>query len=447
MKIHILVTMLLTLLMPVMLSASAESALRKSHEESLEKAANAVVSAQNDKIKADALRKKSVALNSLGRSSEALVTIDEALALLPGNSMIRMDRAIVLDSLGRHAEARKEWNALAADGAAARKDARALWDDSTSVPSDNQWMDKLQTGVAMRIPSALNYIFMGANDDAQEIFKNIISIKANADKSSSYIALRAGMEISADAYYSERWLLWFAAYDNRANLQTAEKALKKIAAPSLLRKQFGGPQLANKDAFTKILKRYYLGEVSFDDVLKEIDAIGKTPEEKESMRTEAHFFCAGYLRYAKHDETAALAMLSEEDNRPFNGSVERLFIKRELMPPPTAQFSIYETLVVDNDLIPGVEIKKINVPPGLTIDTVRSSILKALKARGWGIVKDAQGKAAGSQLSVTMTMIYNQQTITMFGESKQKGGKIPKGWPEALENTIVVFMKRSVAEK
>jgi tetratricopeptide (TPR) repeat protein len=448
MKMHIFAATLLLLAMPSMLPASEESALRKGHEQSLEKAGNAFTSAQDDKAKADALRKKGVALNSLGRSEEALTAMDEALALSPGNSSIRMDRAIVLDSLGHHIEARKEWNVLAAEGEAARKDAQAFWNNpSSSIPSDKQWMDKLHTGIAMRIPSALNYIFLGAYDEAQEIFKRIISIKVSADRSSSYIALRAGMEMGDDAYYSERWLLWFAAYDNRGDSQSAEKALKKFADPSLLRKQLGGPRLKNRDAFTRILKRYYLGEVLFDDVLKEIDAIGKKTGEKESMRTEAHFFCAGYLRYAKHDEAAALAMLTEENNRPFNGSVERLFIKRELTPAATTQPSIHETLVIDSDPIPGTMLEKINVPSGLTIDDVRKSVLRSMKGRNWRIIKDAQGKATGVQSDVTMTMTYDERTVTLYGESKQRGGRIPKGWAEGLKKGVDIFMKRAAREK
>lgn len=288
---------------------------------------------------------------------------------------------------------------------------------------------------------------MGANDEALEIFKSIISIKVNADKSSSYIALKAGMEMADDAYYSERWLLWFTAYDNRANSQSAEKALKKFAAPGLLRKQLGGPRLENKDAFTKILKRYYLGEVSFDDVLKEIDAIGKTPEEKEGMRTEAHFFCAGYLKYAKHDEPAASAMLTEEDSRPFNGNVERLFIKRELAPSTATHASLYETLVVDSDPIPSTSLEKIEVPSGLNIDDVRKSVLRGMKGLGWQIIKDAQGKVAGTQSDVIMTMTYDERTVILYGESKQKGGKIPKGWPAGLKKNVDTFMKRAAAEK
>lgn len=300
---------------PFAVFAQSESPLRKQHEQELEAAKKTPVPAVDDSDpKAEknlpyaiALKNEAIALNLLGNSAEALARLEDAEQHAPRMLDIKMQKAIVLDYLGRHDEAGRIYDDLfqKIQGWGAER-AKALKAGERLKPGPED-ADMLGVSYALTKNAALNNVFRGRPEQALAQFTSIQESRSQtvgADKFADYAAL---------------WRVWLTAKiraDDGARAVTAIEVLAdslKVSTP-----------------YHEQMLRLWNGKGHWQKILEAIDKMDAGEAEKETCLAEARFFIAGYYRYVKQDEETALELLNAENERPFNGCIERIFIREEL---------------------------------------------------------------------------------------------------------------------
>lgn len=294
------------------LASPAQSALQKKHEDRLASAEKTLAGMQaaantDDAEKAAALKHKAMALDNLGRSSEALEIIRQAEKLAPGDPAVQMHMAIILDAGGDHQAARAKYDKLFDDTYAWHAARTALLKKGEKNGATPQ--DKAQLTVSLALPqhSAINCAFL--NNYSRAIAQFTRDYETN---------LRT-FGANDDSDYDACWLLWLAAKSRAADGMRADVAIETLTGT-----------LAVASPYHQEMLNLWRGKGTWQAILAAIKGMGISDAENENYRTEAHFFAAGYFRYVKNDNRTALELLEAENARPFNGCVERLFIRREI---------------------------------------------------------------------------------------------------------------------
>lgn len=300
---------LIAALLAFSLAATAQetSALRQQHEKELEAARHEITRNADNAALANALKKEAVALNLLGRSDEALAQLQQAASLAPDNLSVKMQAAVVLDYLGRHGEAADIYADLSKkiqDWNAAHTKARKAGGKPKPSAQD---ADLLGVSFAITTNAAFNNIFRNKPDQALAQFTGIYETRnaaANPDKYSDYAA---------------SWRVWLTAKFR------ADEGMRASTAIDTLTKT-----LNVSTPYHAELLKLWRGKGHWQKILSAIDGMKISDAEKEACLTEARFFAAGYYRYVKRDNATALELLDAENARPFNGCIERLFIRKEI---------------------------------------------------------------------------------------------------------------------
>ena len=276
------------------LALHAQDTLRQQHEAELAKAATPL--------------EKAVALNKLGRFPEALSLLRDAARLTPDDPVIQLNTAIVLDHSGDHAGARQIYDVL-------RGRFEAVWQNYAKArkagvpppkPSAND-ASLIALSSSLNKNDAVNYVFLGQYSKALSLFQLIYSFadtNFGPDKETNCAAL---------------WILWLTAKMRAADGLPSKVALEMRAS-----------SLAVSTPYHEAMLKFYQGKLPWSDVLAAISATQTDALTKERYTTEAHFFAAGYFRYVKRDNETALKLLTAQDALPYNGVVERLFIRNEI---------------------------------------------------------------------------------------------------------------------
>jgi tetratricopeptide (TPR) repeat protein len=310
---HILKTALATIAFVAMqLISPAQSALQKKHEDELAQAGQKLNTVQaganaDDAAKATALREKAMALGKLGRSAEALEIIRQAEKLAPGDPGVQMHAAIILDMSGDHQAARAKYDKLLDDVHAWHAERAAILkkgDKPAATPAD---IAMLAVGLAAPQNSALNYVFI--NNYA----------RAAAQFTRDYETNLRTFGANDDSDYDACWLLWLAAKSRAADGMRADVAIETLAGTLVVASPYHQEML-----------KLWRGKGTWQAILAAIEGMDIPDVKKETCRTGAHFFAAGYFRYMKNDNQTALELLEAENARSFNGCVERLFVRREI---------------------------------------------------------------------------------------------------------------------
>ncbi|MDR1010416.1 MAG: hypothetical protein LBM04_04725 [Opitutaceae bacterium] len=296
-------------------ASPAQSALQKQHESELAAAgqtlarvqSDATTAAAADAARSDALKNKAVALKNLGRHAEALETIRQAAQLAPDDLGVQMHMGIILDAGGAHREARATYDAIFDALHNWRADRAALIKKGEKPESTPQ--DAVRSAVALALPrnSALNHVFLENH------------AKALAQFTSDYEANIHDSKGNDDSDYDACWLLWLTAKNRALESMKADVAVERLA----------GTLLAASPCHKEMMK-LWSGKGHWQEIVAAINGMEVSDAEKENLLAGARFFAAGYYRYVKNDAETALELLDAEAARPFDGCVERLFIRKEL---------------------------------------------------------------------------------------------------------------------
>ena len=303
------------LALPLIAAAQGESALRQQHEKQLEAARSALASlAANPGAgnagrakHAAALRDEAVALNLLGRPGEALGKLRQAAELAPLNLNIRMETAVALDYLGRHDEAAQAYDDLLLKIQSWRAErVKALKAGVRDSPSA-QDEDVFGVSLAITENAALNNVLRGRLDQALMQFAQIHETRS---------AL-AGPDMTAGN--AAAWRVWLTARSRAVDGLPPNEATRHMIA-----------SLRTTTPCHDELLRLWGGKGHWQKILEAINGMDVSAAEKEKLLTGARFFAAGYYRYIKRDTATALELLDAAEALPFDGCVERLFIRREI---------------------------------------------------------------------------------------------------------------------
>ncbi len=298
------------LLLPLLAAAQGESALRQQHEKELEaaqKASAALASGADLPEYAAALKNEAIALNLLGRSDEALARLQQAAKAAPDDSDIKMQTAVVLDYLGRHDEAGAIYDGLfekIQDWRAERIKARKAG-DKTKMSAQQQ--EILEVSLAITANAAVNNALRGKPEQALLQFTSIYESRSTLVDADQYTDQAAG------------WRIWLTAGMRGGDGMRADVATEMLAKTLRV-------STPPADALLKL----WLGKGVWADITAAIDGMSVSAAEKEAIRTRMHLLAAAYFRHIKRDTETALTLLDAENARPFNGCVERLFIRREI---------------------------------------------------------------------------------------------------------------------
>lgn len=289
------------------LASPAQSALEKRNEAGLAQAEQQLKNAQTDGARLAALNEKSLALARLGRSAEALDVIRQAEALAPDDLGAQVNKAIILDSNEEHQAARALYDSLLGKFQEWRGErAKSIRKGEKPAKSDGDaGMRAISTDAPMH--SALNYALLGNHNKALAQLTRDFEIQP-----------RISM-LSKDGDYATLWRLWLTAKSRSVDGLRPDTAITTLI------------QTANVSTpYHEEMLRLWWGKGHWQRILAAINGMKISDEEKETFLTEAHFFAAGYYRYMKRDTETALELLNAENARPFNGCIERLFIRKEI---------------------------------------------------------------------------------------------------------------------
>jgi tetratricopeptide (TPR) repeat protein len=254
-----------------------------------------------------ALKTKAITLKNLGRHAEALDAIRQAAQLAPGDLGVRMHMGIILDAAGGHREARATYDTIFDTLHNWRAERAALVKKGgkpESTPHDAE-----RSAVALALPqnSAINHVFLGNY------------ARALAQFTSDYEANIRDSKGNDDSDYDACWLLWLTAKNRALEGMKADVAVERLA----------GTLFAASPPRKEMLK-LWSGKGHWQAILVAINGMEASGAEKENHLAEARFFAAGYYRYVKNDAETALELLDAEQTHPFNGCIERLFIREEI---------------------------------------------------------------------------------------------------------------------
>jgi hypothetical protein len=111
-------------------------------------------------------------------------------------------------------------------------------------------------------------------------------------------------------------------------------------------------------------------------------------------------------------------------------------------------FDLVQTVVAADENI-GEAVGTINVPPGLSKDTVKNVIRTCFMARSWQITSNTDGKMVGHYArkanEATLTIKYDAVTIEMFCVGRARGGGLPVRWIERLRLDITAALAAEAA--
>ena len=271
----------------------AQATLRQQHEAELARAATPL--------------EKAAALDKLGRFTEALALLLDHERLAPDDPVVQLNTAIVLDHNGAHDVARRIYDTLAIR-------IQNVWQTYAKARKAGEPPPKPNAAAARLVAlsnsldehSAINHVFLGQYGKALSLF-TLIYARGGAtgpDETTNNAAL---------------WRLWLTA-----KLRADEGMRSTVALETL------AGTLAVGTPYHEAMLGFYQGKLQWPDVLAAIAATQAGALTKERYTTEAHFFAAGYYRHVKRDNEAALKLLQAQDALPYNGVVERLFIRDEL---------------------------------------------------------------------------------------------------------------------
>lgn len=257
--------------------------------------------------RAAAITREAVALNLGGRSGEALEKLQQAAALAPDRLDTTLQTAVVLDYLGRHDEAGVIFDDLFKKIQEWRMDrvrARKAGDKSRLEGRD---ADMLGVTLDITAHAAINNIFRGRPEQALAQFTSIYESRSAT----------AGPDRATDN--AACWRLWLTVKMRAMDGMRGDAAVEHLAK-----------SLHVSTPWLEELVQLWLGKGHWQKVLAAINDMPANDAEKEASLTQARFMAAGYYRYVKRDNETALELLDAENARPFNGCVERLFIRREI---------------------------------------------------------------------------------------------------------------------
>lgn len=301
---------LAALFLPLLAVAQTESALRQQHEkewQAAQKTSAALATAADPSEYAAALKNEAVALNLLRRSDEALARLQQAATLTPDDSGIKMQTAVVLDYLGRHDEAGAIYDGLfeqIRDWRAGHIKARKAGDKTKLSPRQQEL---LEVSLAITANAAINNALRGKPEQALQQFTSIYESRSTLVDADRHTDQAAG------------WRIWLTAGMRGGDGMRADVATEMLAKTIRV-------STPPADALLKL----WLGKGVWRDITAAIDGMAVSAAEKEALRTRMHLLAAAYFRHIKRDTETALALLDAENARPFNGCVERLFIRREI---------------------------------------------------------------------------------------------------------------------
>jgi tetratricopeptide (TPR) repeat protein len=284
---------------PVPLALHAQDTLRRQHENELARAATPV--------------EKAIALDKLGRFPEALSLLRDAARLAPGDPVVQLRTAIALDHNGDHAGARQIYDTLLGriqdvwqNYARARK--------AGEQPPKPGAHDARLVGMSDILDenSAINYVFLGRNGKALSLFTLIYARggAGGSDEMTNHAAL---------------WRVWLVA-----KMRADDGMRSKVALDTLI------DTLAVGTPFHEAMLKFYQGKLQWAKLLEAVSDGQAGALTKERHMTEAYFFAAGYFRYVRRDNETALKLLEARDALPYDGCVERLFIRDEIKSLKTA---------------------------------------------------------------------------------------------------------------
>ncbi|WP_315809269.1 hypothetical protein [Pseudomonas sp. C9-3] len=183
---------------------------------------------------------------------------------------------------------------------------KALLDDTEGLHEHARiGYDRLQLGPlasSVAVPSAVNLVAVGQFKQAATAFKQL--------------------SISQDSYvagYAQLWELWLLAAQKGGSAYHRE----------LLAEASSGIRPASPQQ--NAIRQLYAGEGSVDAVFSAIESMHFTDSLQErTARSEAAFFCGGYLQYVLNDYPAAMRLYQRELAEP-GASIERPLIKKALI--------------------------------------------------------------------------------------------------------------------
>jgi tetratricopeptide (TPR) repeat protein len=406
---------------------TAQSALERENKTLLSVVENAPAqSAINNAAKATALLRLGIMQNTTGHPKEALKAMQEAAKLNPDDNSILLNTGIVLDALERHKEALEIYSRLDAKFRTVYKAKMAAPKPSTPLLKQ-QDIEEHFSVLELALNKALNAVHRKQLDSALAQFKKIHAV---------YTASELSI-LSSDADYAAQWICWIVAKGRTS------QGRKQIAALERL-----GKSLQVSTPYHKAVLKYYQGAETWENVLAAIDSMKIEQTKKEDFRTEAHFFGAGYLRYVKHDDKAALALLDTENARPFNGCVERLFIRKEIdsIKKPkriTPDFSV----TPDPDSAANSHGKIIPLSEDFNTDLTADAIRTALKRRGYKLEQETPdtfiGRLSAKRSELLVTVHFNSQQVRTSLEVISGPEKVVSNLIKQLETEIVNQLKKA----
>jgi len=273
------------------LPAQNAATLREQHENELAAAATPLA--------------KAAALDNLGRFPEALALLrDAARTAPPDDPDLQLATAAALDHDGDHAAALRIYGAL-------QVRVQNTWQSYAKARKAGETPPK-PAAADMRLValsntldenSAINCVFLGQYGKAMSLF-TLIYARGGADARTDRAAL---------------WRLWLTARMRAEDGMRSTVALETLAN-SL---NVGTP-------FHEAMLKLYQGALQWTELPAAISSAQADAPTKERYTTEAAFFAAGYYRYVKRDAETARKLLEAQDALPYNGVVERLFIREEI---------------------------------------------------------------------------------------------------------------------
>ena len=463
--------------------------------------------AKNDKERSDALAGKAVAQADAGLGTQALETLAQAEALAPASLKVKLKRAIVLDTLGRHEEAYREFaalrvavgteeNQLAALREAAYKEEEARLAVLREAAGSGEarlaaLRGSMMLGTSAKTQSPLadiafgvqkcaaqNLVFTGRYEEALAAYNDIKDAimrfqeatrrkKANKwDKSMEWAAYNvAAIRLGggAGSAYNDLWILWLTACVNQNNRAQAEKALTALA-----RENDGSSYTA------ELIGRFYSGEISTKAVLEglkkgwpKISSEGimdpkhfLVMEQRQDMaaggKPQAAFFCAGYLRFVAGDVAGAIKLLKDAHSDK-SGAINQ-FIREALADKSwqnLANSKPYSPaagpVLLRDDYAPrGSFVAQVDVPHGLALAEVREAVVAALKAKKWRITSDADSKATAEYGKDKGGMPASGMAVITLAYDERaiaiyNGGLWSPSWSENLRKELVAQLSRKKA--
>jgi len=256
---------------------------------------------------------KAIALDKLGRFPEALSLLRDAARLAPApasasdDPAIQLNTAIVLDHSGDHAGARQIYDALF-------ERIKTVWQNYAKARKAGETPPKPAAGDMRLVAlsdtldenSACNYVFLGQYGKAMSLFTLIYARGGvnGPDETTNRAAL---------------WRLWLTV-----KMRAEDGMRSKTAIDTLV------DELNVSTPYHEAMLKFYQGKLQWAELLAAISNTQTDALIKERYMTEAYFFAAGYFRYVKRDNETALKLLEARDILPYNGIVERLFIRDEI---------------------------------------------------------------------------------------------------------------------